>query len=80
MSLNRNATLNILRQLAHALIIEIKGTKKAKGHAWEQAVPGTDAGEYWFKVYCQTKRNLVAMRRELHNTNALIKHIKKNVK
>ena len=78
--MNRNATLNILRQHAHFLILEIKDEKKLKGEAWEKAVPGTDEGKVWFNVYCDAKKVLTALRKELKHTNELIKFIKKNIK
>jgi hypothetical protein len=78
--MNRNATLNILRQHAHFLIGEIKEEKKIKGEAWEKAVPETDTGEMWFRTYCHSKKLLSSLRRELKTTNDLIKFIKKNIK
>lgn len=78
--MNRNATLNILRQHAHFLISDIKVEKKLKGVFWEKAVPGTDAGRHYFDLYCASKACLAKWRKELKHTNELIKFIKKNIK
>lgn len=78
--MNRNATLNILRQHAHILIHEIKVEKHMKGTYWEEAVPGTKEGEEAFNSYCISKKHLTALRKELKHTNELIKFIKKNIK
>lgn len=78
--MNRNATLNILRKQAADLIDCIKSEKTFKGLAWENAIPGTSQGKAWFKNYCAAKANLKKYRSELNTINALIRHIKKNVK
>ena len=76
----RNATLNVLRKQADHLIVCIKDEKEHKSLMWEKAVPGTQNGEMYFEMFCASKKWLKNYRSELNTVNALIRHIKKNVK